>query len=460
MGSLEGGVAVVVKTTEVVAAVLPVTEHRLAMSNLDLLLPPLDVGIFFCYDDGGKNNEVMMSMVKKGLGQALVCFPVLAGEVVQNSEGEPEMLCNNRGVDFVEAFADVELRELDLYNPDESVDAKFVPIKKHGVISIQVTEMRHGGVVIGCSFDHRVADAHSINKFLLAWADMTRSNYSRADNSIEPLLSPDESLINKFIPSYRRSLIVPREPGRHDPAIDNMYMLIKDIASNAAEGPPSCHLQSRIYQISAEQIKLLQAQSGLKRTKFESFSALLWKLLAQAAKEDKKRCKLGIVVNGRNCLSKSASMDNYFGNVLSVPYGDASVGELKSLPLSEIANLVHACVESAVTEEHFRGLVDWVENHRPQPAMCRIYSCLPSDTEEVAVVVSSGQRFPVSKMDFGWGRPSFGSYHFPWGGTTGYVMPMPSATDDGDWIVYMHLFQRHLDFVEKEAPHIFRPFVY
>lgn len=164
-------------------------------------------------------------------------------------------------------------------------------------------------------------------------------------------------------------------------------------------------------------------------------------------------------------MSKSASlnatpMDNYFGNVLSVPYSDASVGELKSLPLSEIANLVHACVESAANEEHFRGLVDWVENHRPQLAMCKIYSCLPSDTEEVAVVVSSGQRFPVSKMDYGWGRPSFGSYHFPWGGTTGYVMPMPSARDDGDWIVYMHLFQKHLDFVEKEAPHIFKPFVY
>lgn len=129
---------VVVKNTEVVVAVLPVTEHRLALSNLDLLLPPLDVGIFFCYDDGGKNKEMMMSTVKKGLGQALVSFPVLAGEVVQNNEGEPEMLCNNRGVDFVQAFADMELQHLDLYNPDVSVDANFVPVKKHGVIAIQV----------------------------------------------------------------------------------------------------------------------------------------------------------------------------------------------------------------------------------------------------------------------------------------------------------------------------------
>lgn len=456
MSSCEGGVEVVVKRTEVVAAVLPVSpEHRLALSNLDLLLPPLDVGIFFCYNnDGGKNNEMMISMVKKGLGQALVTYPELAGEVVQNNEGEPEMLCNNHGVEFVQASADMELQHLDLHNPDVSVDANLVPVKKHGVLIVQVTEMRCGGVVIGCSFDHRVADAHSINKFLVAWADMTKSNYSQGD---------DKTYVNKYIPSYRRSLIIPRQIRHHDLAIDDMYMLIKDIA--APQVPQSLHLQSRIYQISAHQIQLLQSLTAPKRTKFESFSALLWKLLAKASNADKKRCKLGIVVNGRNCLSKSASlnhtsMDNYFGNVLSVPYSDASVGELKALTLSEIANLVHACVESAATEEHFKGLVDWVENHRPNQAMCKIYSCLPSDTEEVAVVVSSGQRFPVSKMDFGWSLPSFGSYHFPWGGTTGYVMPMPSVTDDGDWIVYMHLFKRHLDFVEKEAPHIFKPFSY
>ena len=34
---------------EVVAAVLPMQEHWLPLSNLDLLLPPVDVGVFFCY---------------------------------------------------------------------------------------------------------------------------------------------------------------------------------------------------------------------------------------------------------------------------------------------------------------------------------------------------------------------------------------------------------------------------
>lgn len=474
----------VVRRREVVAAVLPMQEHWLPMSNLDLLLPPLDVGVFFCYNNikntnykGGLSDDDeldmvnLISIVKKGLAQVLVTYYALAGEVVENNLGEPELLCNNRGVNFVEAYADLELQDLDLYNPDASIDGKFVPIKRQGVLSVQVTELKCGGLVIGCTFDHRVADAHSINMFFLAWAEITRSK---------------SILISDHIPCYRRSLLNPRRPSQYHPSINNMYVLIsslppspKDqqfhtpIAGNGNSG----HLLSRIYHIGAEQIERLQSMAssnGTKRSKLETFSALLWKLLAKGGKDDDKRCKMGIVVNGRKCFTqepRSGSgsgsesdgkntllLENYFGNVLSIPYSDASVGELKGMTLAKIAKIVHACVEGATNEEHFRGLIDWVENHRPEPAMSKVYSLKPGDIDEVAVVVSSGQRFPVGRLDFGWGRPEFGSYHFPWGGQTGYVMPMPSASKDGDWVVYMHLHKRHLDLVEKEAPNVFTPF--
>lgn len=151
MGSCGGGLTVVVRRREVVAAVLPVQEHWLPMSNLDLLLPPLDVGVFFCYknikntnykgglsDDDELDMVHLISIVKKGLAQVLVTYYALAGEVVENNLGEPELLCNNRGVNFDEAYADLELQDLDLYNPDASIEGKFVPIKKQGVLSVQV----------------------------------------------------------------------------------------------------------------------------------------------------------------------------------------------------------------------------------------------------------------------------------------------------------------------------------
>ena len=62
----------------------------------------------------------------------------LAGEVVANAAGEPELLCSGRGVDVAEATADgTLLRDLRLGLPDESVEP-LVPKKKAGVMSVQV----------------------------------------------------------------------------------------------------------------------------------------------------------------------------------------------------------------------------------------------------------------------------------------------------------------------------------
>ncbi|KAM0916898.1 hypothetical protein ACQ4PT_009907 [Festuca glaucescens] len=97
--------------------------------------------------------------LKAALAKVLVTYYPLAGEVVPNAAGEPELLCSSRGVDFAEATADgVELRDVQLGLPDESVE-KLVPKKKAGVMSVQVTKFKCGGAVVGCMFDHHVCDA-------------------------------------------------------------------------------------------------------------------------------------------------------------------------------------------------------------------------------------------------------------------------------------------------------------
>lgn len=125
-----------VEKSEVVAPALPLQDHWLPLSNLDLLLPPVDVGVFFCYS--ARPGPASGPALKASLAQALVSFYAFAGELVPNSDGEPELHCNNRGVEFIEASADIALADLDLYNPDESVEGKLVPPKKHGVLAVQV----------------------------------------------------------------------------------------------------------------------------------------------------------------------------------------------------------------------------------------------------------------------------------------------------------------------------------
>ncbi|XP_077216335.1 coniferyl alcohol acyltransferase-like [Tasmannia lanceolata] len=442
-----GEFSVTVHRKDIVAALLPLQEHWLPLSNLDLLLPPIDVGVFFCYKKPTNEKNLtfscMVNTLKKSLAQALVSYYALAGEVVVNSVGEPELLCNNRGVDFFDAYADVELRELQLYNPDASVEGKLVPKKKEGVLCVQATELKCGATIVACTFDHRIADAYSGNMFMVAWAEMAQSKRIIA------------------YPSFRRSLLNARRSGSSDPIIDQMYEPISSIPPPSDPEPGADHLISRIYYMTAKDIDRLQADAsigGSRRSKLESLSACLWQLVAKSEKDGSKRCKMGTVVDGRTRLSDGedgVSMSNYFGNVLSIPFGDECVEELRTKPLNWVAGAVHEYLQSAVTKEHFLGLIDWVEGRRPEPALAKIY--IKGGEDGAAFVVSSGQRFPVTEVDFGWGRPVFGSYHFPWGGEAGYVMPMPSASRAGDWVIYMHLMKSQLDFLEVNAGDLFQP---
>ncbi|XP_018469767.2 coniferyl alcohol acyltransferase [Raphanus sativus] len=425
------------------APLLPLPENRIiSLSNLDLLLPPVDINVCFFYKKPLYNttNDVL----KTSLAEALVSYYVLAGEVVANPiTGEPEIFCSGAGVEVVEAAADVEPRELNLHDPYQSI-AKFVPIKTHGVFAIQVTELKCGSLVVGCTFDHRIADAYSMNMFLLSWAEISRSDAPTS-----------------YVHPFKRSLLNPRRPLVIDSSLDQMYMPVTSLPPPQEITNPDNILTSHIYYIKADVVQQLQTLAGNRnRTKLESFCAFLWKLVAKhAATTDSKllNSKLGIVVDGRKKLMDQET-NTYFGNVLSVPYGEQSIDDLNHKPLSWVADEVHKVLESSVTKDHFLNLIDWIETRRPVPVLSRIYGAGYDDGP--AFVVSSGKSFPVKRIDFGWGSPVFGSYHLPRGSRTGYVMTMPSPVVDnsaGDWIVYLHLAKGQLKFIEQEAPHVFKP---
>ncbi|RCV35322.1 hypothetical protein SETIT_7G231700v2 [Setaria italica] len=403
---------------------------RLPLSNLDLLLPPLDVSVFLCYP----HPAPTASELKEALAKTLVAYYPLAGQVVANADGEPELLCSGRGVDFTEASSGgAALRELQLGLVDEGVK-KLMPAKKAGVIAVQVTKFRCGGAVIGCTFSHRVCDAYSFNMFLVAWAAAARGS------SAPPPPAP----------SFRRSLVAPRDPPPRAPSTEALVERLFSPRS-AAPPPPAAGAGSvnRIYRIAAADIAALKASAGPGRTKLEAFTAHLWRLCSRAASPRQSQCCMGVVVDGRTRMFPDGAMKAYFGNVLTIPYG------LRRMALADVADDVHRWVAEAATGDHFRGLVDWVEALRPKPAGARAYLGGTAGNEAMACIVSSGMGFPVGKADFGTGLPAFASYHFPWPAGTGYVMPMPSARGDGDWVVYVHVAPE-LAKVMEEEPTVFR----
>ncbi|KAI7751117.1 hypothetical protein M8C21_018166 [Ambrosia artemisiifolia] len=434
---------VTVKGKEVIsAAATAANEHWLPMSNLDLLLPPIEAGVFFCYKKKENTNmslETVVDTIKKSLAGVLSTFYPLAGEIAQNSHGEPEVVCNNNGVEFVHAHADVELKDLDFHRPDHSVRGKLVPKINRGLLSVQVTELKCGSIIISCAFNHQLTDGYSMSMFLVAWA-----KYAQL-----------EKISN--IPSFRPSILNPRRPPHYEPSLDNLYIPITSLPPPSSFEEP---LESRMYYVRAKSIERIQSEA--KKSKFLSFTSYVWKLLADGGNDvGSSISRMGVVVDGRRFLTNvneksSSPFENHYGNVLSVPYGVAANSDLKAMPLHEVANRVHGFVAETTNEEHFRGLIDWVELHRPAQAVARIYFG-HEKSEGRAVVVSSGQGLPINDMDFGWGQPKFGSFHVPWGSRTGYINTMPSASGNGDWVVYMHLNNKEFDVIEHMAPNVFRP---
>ncbi|XP_015691569.2 coniferyl alcohol acyltransferase-like [Oryza brachyantha] len=435
--------------TTAVAPALPTQEHRLRLSNLDLLLPPLDVSVLLCY----RHPAPSAAALKEALAKVLVPYYPLAGEVVANGDGEPELLCSGRGVDFTEASAaaGVEMRELRFGVVDERVE-KLVPAKNAAsVMSVQVTKFKCGGAVVGCTFDHRVCDAYSFNMFLVAWAAAARDGHGGAPPQL--------------IPSFRRSLVAPRDPP--PPRSPSTDALIDRLFAPVGSAPPppnaAAAAVNRIYRIAAGDVAALQASAGPGRTKLEAFTAHMWQLCARAVAaaaaspppSRERPCCMGVVVDGRGRLFPDGAMRAYFGNVLTIPYGVRGSEELRGMAFADVADDVHAWVVEAATGDHFRGLVDWVEARRPKPAAARAYLGGTGGGDAAVCIVSSGMGFPVGDADLGTGPPAFASYHFPWPAGAGYVMPMPSARGDGDWVVYVHVSPELAEAMEEE-PTVFR----
>ncbi|KAJ4801577.1 HXXXD-type acyl-transferase family protein [Rhynchospora pubera] len=263
---------------------------------------------------------------------------------------------------------------------------------------MQVTELRCGAMVIGCVLDHRAVDAYSFFMFMSAWANIALN---------KPI---------KQMPSFCRFLLSSRNISSSNPS-DPIY---DKIFTPSLQPPPNPQLSSEtrvnhIYYISAVDIARLQELTGHNHTKIVCFIAYFWKILARTARRAKT---------------------------------------LIDMTLAEVAEEVNKWLSPAKKEDHFLGLLEWVEAYKPKPIVPTAYlgDCNEED-ESISCAVSSGRRFP--EINFGWGNATFSSCHFPVGNKGGYLFPVPQS-NTGDWIVYAKVAPKIVAAMEQE-PTIFRP---
>ncbi|KAI3901228.1 hypothetical protein MKW92_027079 [Papaver armeniacum] len=141
---------------------------------------PVPILVFY-YASTGKNVLDQSNDLKKSLSETLTHFYPLAGTIGKDNK---IVDCDDYGVQYLETRVDdVRLSEVLGKHPDEGyIMNQFIPTNLHystelGTCSdnlvqlvIQVNMFDCGGMVIGVSMLHKIADAASLSTFVKAWA--------------------------------------------------------------------------------------------------------------------------------------------------------------------------------------------------------------------------------------------------------------------------------------------------
>ncbi|XP_010519084.2 PREDICTED: anthranilate N-benzoyltransferase protein 1 [Tarenaya hassleriana] len=388
--------------------------QTLFLSNLDLLSGRFPVTYFYLYPKQPVLSfGSIIESLRKSLSETLTYFYPFAGQIIHNKASqEPVIICNNNGALLVQAQAEYELQDIDFYNIDLVLQAKLVQVNPDFPLQVQVTGFTCGGVSVAFTFDHALGDASSFGKFLKSWSEISRK---------QPI---------SCMPDHRRGLR-PRSPPTYHPLLDKSF--IKCTVEEIKSIPVSKKLIKRLYHVDVSSIKALQARAcanGEIRTKIEAFSAYVWKKMVDCIEKSHTTCKMGWLIDGRGRLR--AATTNYIGNVLSVAVGEASIQQLKEDSVSDIADIVHKAITEATNETHFADLIDWVECHRPGLMLSRVVLGQGGP----ALVLSSGRRFPVAELDFGFGAPLLGTVCSTVKNIgVCYLNQRPSAWSNGSWTI-------------------------
>ncbi|KAG8382020.1 hypothetical protein BUALT_Bualt05G0033000 [Buddleja alternifolia] len=429
-------VEIIKKTVVKAQGSLP-KSHIISLSNLDLLSGRFPVTYIYFYKSPCSIDPLNKTL-KSSLAQCLGHFYPFAGRISQNPKSEePEIICDNCGVLVIEAQSNIPLKEFDFYNLNKSLQGKLINIDPQFPVQVQITNYICGGISMTFTFDHALGDASAFSKFLITWSEIAMGKKISC--------SPDHS----------RNLRA-RDPPSYDPSFDEAFIscTMEEIRTMPTIGT----LLKRLYYIdesSVKRLQLLACANGSKRTKIEAFSAYIWKIMANAIEKNHKYCKIGFLVDGRTRFSKNHnSMVNYIGNMLSLAFGETYVTNLKQGSVADISDIIHKAILKATNEAHFRDLIDWVECHRPGLMISKSVLGLGGP----AIVISSGRRFPVAELDFGFGSPVIGTVCSTIERLgVGYINQRPGARGDGSWIVSAILWPEMVEALESDPDRVFQP---
>ncbi|RCV43451.1 hypothetical protein SETIT_9G295200v2 [Setaria italica] len=373
-------------------AAATVAEEYYFLSNLDqnVSVPMKTVHVFTSSSDNAA------SLMRESLSRVLPSYYPFQGALAVRPDGRLAVRNDRRGVPFVEAAADGELREVtdgDVSAPGaaEALANLVYTVRTGGedateeassLLTVQVTTFKCGGLVLGLAMNHCLADGQSAAEFLRSWAEVARG----VPLSTSPFL--DRSL--------QSARPVPTISFPHDE-----FAEIDDVSGLAGVFGGDVPFVYRSFTFDASKLERLKkaasedAAASTTTTTCSTFVALtafVWVVRTRALRmRPEQRSKLLFAVDGRRRVEPPLPR-GFWGNAVIFACCISDAGDLLGRPLSAAARSIQDAI--ARTDDAFiRSAIDYIERNR---------GARPSLT--ATTLVTAWNRLGLDTADFGWGQ--------------------------------------------------------
>ncbi|KAL5550062.1 hypothetical protein UlMin_000238 [Ulmus minor] len=379
---------------------------KLSVSDLPMLsCQYIQKGVLLNFPPYSIND--LINSLKQSLSTALVHFPALAGRLSTNADGHVHIVCNDEGVDFIQAKAkllsvhsiltrdDVPdcFKEFFAFDRTLSYSGHYKPLA-----AVQVTELADG-VFIGCTVNHAVTDGTSFWHFFNTFAEICKGakKISKSPNFIRNTVFNSPAVL--LFPEGGPSITFSGEEPLRERILHFSKEAILKLKLRANNGIVSDSTEILGKQ-SNDSWKIGNGFNGLNRTaeisSFQSLCGQFWRSVTRARNlPDSKTTTFRMAVNCRHRL-KPPMDSHYFGNAIQSIPTVAPAGELLSRDLSWCADLLHKNVVAHDDATVRRGVEDWEREPRLFPL---------GNFDGASITMGSSPRFPMYNNDFGWGRP-------------------------------------------------------
>ncbi|MCO5550203.1 hypothetical protein L7F22_003685 [Adiantum nelumboides] len=346
---------------------------------------------------------VAIAKLKSSLALCLAHYYPWCGRLMH---GEPPHVrpfidCNDAGVEFVEASLDLPISQLSSCGFQmqpffEKLCQRVDPSAQESpLLSIQATLFSDGGLSLGISHSHVVADGQALWNFMISWSECARE----LPLSLPPLL--DREILAVPNPSTEKATwkfnATFREEDMMDVGANSFQDPIPDLST---VGTSPCLAQC-LFILPCSAVKQLKLEDGGVHTSYEVICAHIWKHVSVARQRPSHEPTYFFVL--ANCRSrlKPPLPSSYFGNAIWFDISTTTTGKICGESLHDIASRIHDTVV-AIVQDSLVSFMNWVELSGNDLAS----AIIPHIPKGGGINVASSPRFPVYDVDFGWGKPS------------------------------------------------------